>query len=282
MNYIYLILIILAVSFQNIVQKPYTQKTEGKGVFTFTLMSSLAALLFFVVTSKGLRFDSGILLYSFFFALSYMTCSVALVAAIGSGSLSLTTLINSYSLMLPTLYGLIFLKDPIKPGLIPGILLLAVSLFLTNKKGSDKKFSVKWLIYVSLAFVGNGMCTIVQKTQQLAFDGAYKNEFMIAALATVVILLIPVVVKKEGKNALSLIKTGWKWALPCGLANGLTNMLVMVLSGVMAASLMFPLISAGGLIITYLVSKFFYKEDLTKTQTAGLFVGVASVILLNL
>ncbi|MBE6550560.1 MAG: hypothetical protein E7665_00355 [Ruminococcaceae bacterium] len=282
MNYIYLILIILAVSFQNIVQKPYTQKTEGKGVFTFTLMSSLAALLFFIITSKGLKFDSGILLYSFFFALSYMTCSVSLVAAIGSGSLSLTTLINSYSLMLPTLYGLIFLKDAIKPGLIPGIILLAISLFLTNKKGSDKKFSVKWLIYVSLAFVGNGMCTIVQKSQQLAFDGAYKNEFMIAALSMVVILLIPVVLKKEGKNALSLIKAGWKWALPCGLANGLTNMLVMVLSGIMAASLMFPLISAGGLIITYLVSKFFYKEYLTKLQTAGMFVGLASVILLNL
>ena len=282
MNYIYLILIILAVSFQNIVQKPYTQKTEGKGVFTFTLMSSLAALLFFIITSKGLKFDSGILFYSFFFALSYMTCSVSLVAAIGSGSLSLTTLINSYSLMLPTLYGLIFLKDAIKPGLIPGIILLAISLFLTNKKGSDKKFSVKWLIYVSLAFVGNGMCTIVQKSQQLAFDGAYKNEFMIAALSMVVILLIPVVLKKEGKNALSLIKTGWKWALPCGLANGLANMLVMVLSGIMAASLMFPLISAGGLIITYLVSKFFYKEYLTKLQTAGMFVGLASVILLNL
>lgn len=282
MNYIYLILIILAVSFQNIVQKPYTQKTEGKGVFTFTLMSSLAALLFFIITSKGLKFDSGILLYSFFFALSYMTCSVSLVAAIGSGSLSLTTLINSYSLMLPTLYGLIFLKDAIKPGLIPGIILLAISLFLTNKKGSDKKFSVKWLIYVSLAFVGNGMCTIVQKSQQLAFDGAYKNEFMIAALSMVVILLIPVVLKKEGKNALSLIKAGWKWALPCGLANGLANMLVMVLSGIMAASLMFPLISAGGLIITYLVSKFFYKEYLTKLQTAGMFVGLASVILLNL
>ena len=282
MNYIYLILIILAVSFQNIVQKPYTQKTEGKGVFTFTLMSSLAALLFFIITSKGMKFDSGILLYSFFFALSYMTCSVSLVAAIGSGSLSLTTLINSYSLMLPTLYGLIFLKDAIKPGLIPGIILLAISLFLTNKKGSDKKFSVKWLIYVSLAFVGNGMCTIVQKSQQLAFDGAYKNEFMIAALSMVVILLIPVVLKKEGKNALSLIKAGWKWALPCGLANGLANMLVMVLSGIMAASLMFPLISAGGLIITYLVSKFFYKEYLTKLQTAGMFVGLASVILLNL
>lgn len=282
MNYIYLILIILAVSFQNIVQKPYTQKTEGKGVFTFTLMSSLAALLFFIITSKGLKFDSGILLYSFFFALSYMTCSVSLVAAIGSGSLSLTTLINSYSLMLPTLYGLIFLKDAIKPGLIPGIILLAISLFLTNKKGSDKKFSVKWLIYVSLAFVGNGMCTIVQKSQQLAFDGAYKNEFMIAALSMVVILLIPVVLKKEGKNALSLIKAGWKWALPCGLANGLANMLVMVLSGIMAASLMFPLISAGGLIITYLVSKFFYKEYLTKLQTAGMLVGLASVILLNL
>ena len=64
--------------------------------------------------------------------------------------------------------------------------------------------------------------------------------------------------------------------------NGTVNMLVMVLSGMIAVSIMFPMISAGGIIITYIVSKVFYKEKLTKTQFAGFLAGVASIVFLNI
>ena len=49
----------------------------------------------------------------------------------------------------------------------------------------------------------------------------------------------------------------------------------------MPVSLMFPLVSAGGLIITYAVSKFLYKETLSKTQFIGFVFGLAAVIFLN-
>ena len=50
----------------------------------------------------------------------------------------------------------------------------------------------------------------------------------------------------------------------------------------MAASLMFPLISAGGIILTYIVSRFAYKEKLSLNQNIGVVLGVAAVIFLNL
>ncbi len=80
----------------------------------------------------------------------------------------------------------------------------------------------------------------------------------------------------------SFIKAGWKEAILCGLANAIVNMLVMVLSGTMPASLLFPLISGGGILITHLVARFYYKEKLSKIQTLGFVIGLASVILLNI
>ena len=64
--------------------------------------------------------------------------------------------------------------------------------------------------------------------------------------------------------------------------NGIVNLFVMILSGKMPVALMFPLISAGGIIVTYIVSRFFYKEKLTKMQFAGFILGIASVVFLHI
>ena len=79
------------------------------------------------------------------------------------------------------------------------------------------------IICVAASFVGNGMCTVVQKMQ-----------------------------------------------------------FVMIRSGRLAVSLMFLLISAGGLVITYLVSRFIYKEKLTKIQFIGFVLGLSAVVFLNI
>lgn len=282
LNVIFLIAIILGVSGQNIVKKPYTQKMGGSGVYFFNAILSAAALLFFAVTATKLDFDLSFIPYSIGFATSYAIATVFLVLAIAYGSLSLTSLFFSYSLMIPTLYGLVFLKDDISVVFILGLALLVVSLFLANKNDKKAKFSFKWIICVILAFLGNGMCTVVQNMQQVAFDGAYKNEFMIVALAIVALVMSIMSLIKERKAMKVYAKAGWHWALICGLLNGMVNLFVMILSSLMPVSVMFPLISAGGLVVTYLVSRFVYKESLTKLQFVGFILGLAAVVFLNI
>lgn len=280
MDILYLLAIILGISGQSILKKPYIQKTDGAGVYFFNTLLSAAALLFFVVTSSKFSFDISFIPYSIGFAISYAMASVFMVLAIAYGSLSLTSLFISYSLLIPTFYGLI-LGDDISKGFIPGMILLVISLFLTNKSGEEEKISFKWIIFVFLSFFGNGMCTVVQKMQQVASNGAYKNEFMIVALAIVTVVMLIMSVLKERTEIKFFAKVGWHWAVICGVLNGMVNLFVMILSGKMPVSLMFPLISAGGLIVTFLVSRFCYKEKLTKLQLARFLCGVASVVCLN-
>ena len=284
LNVIILILIILTVSGQNIVKKPYTNKVGGKGAYFFTMLVSLGSMLFFIRTSKGLRFDPAFLPYSIGFGVCYALCSVCLVLAIACGPLSLTSLFSSFSLMIPTFYGLLFLKDPVGKWFYLGLVLLCASLFLTNKKQETEsmRFSFKWLIYVLLVVAGNGMCTVVQKMEQMTFDGGYKNEFMIVALGFVTAVMLVMTLLTERKELKVYAKAGWHWGLFCGLMNGLANMLVMVLTNRMAASLMYPMISAGGLVVTYLVARFIYRESLSKTQFAGFVIGLAAVVFLSL
>jgi len=242
---------------------------------------SAVALLFFVVTSPKLHFDVSVLPYSVGFAVAYTVASVGTFFAIAYGSLSLSSLFISYSLMIPTLYGLA-IGESVGAGFWPGLGLLAVSLFLTNKPNEKAPVSFKWLVWVILAFVGNGMCSVVQKMQQVASGGAYKNEFMIVALAIVSVVMLIMTLCKERKDVKQCARHGWYLAVVCGVLNGGVNLFVMILSGRMPVSLMFSLISAGGLLVTYIVSKFLYKETLTKTQFVGFLFGLLAVVFLNI
>ena len=281
MNILYLVVIVLTLSMQNVTKKGYTQKSLG-GVYTFSVMTCLAAAVFFIVTSGGIKWESGVVPYALAFATAFCTTTVFSVLAIGCGSLSLTNLMISYSLMIPALYGVIFLKETLSLFFYPGIILLVISLFLINQQGEKTKIRLKWIVYVILATVGNGMCTTFQKMQQVKFDGAYKNELMILALISGAIGLGVLALIQERQEIATCIKKGWLYAVLGGLCNGVLNLFVMILSGRMSASLMFPTISAGGIIVTYIISKYFYKETLTKKQTIGFVLGIISVILLNL
>ena len=282
MQAVYLIAIILGISGQNILKKSFAKKHTGQGVYTFSLLAYLCAIVFFLLTSRDLQWNWGLIPYAFFFALFFGSAAIFSTLALSSGPLSLTALISSFSLMIPTFYGLIFLKEGIRGGFIPGLLLLALSLVLINRKSKDSPLTIKWLIFSLISFLGNGMCSVVQKMQQIAFAGHHKNEFMILSLSIVCLILgIPLLIK-ERDRFLQYTATGWYLSAGCGIMNGAVNLFVMILSGMMSVSLMFPLMSVGGILLTFTVSKLFYKEHLTKAQYSGFLCGIGAIILLNL
>ena len=282
MNYLMLTMVVLGVSIQSIAKKAYNNKVVG-GAYSFSAASALLAMIVFIITSKGqLDFSVGLIKYSVLFAISYSAATAASFLAISTGSLSLTSLIIQYSLIIPTFYGFLMLGEEGKITLYIGIVLLLISLVFINFEGKqEKKITLKWMIFALIAFVGNGMCSTIQKVQQIEYGGKGKSELMIVALIiTVVVLAIFAFVSEKG-NVKTNLKTGSMWYIICGLANGIVNYLVLALSSRMDASVMFPVISAGGIILTALVSITIYKEKLSVQQKIGLVLGVVSIIALN-
>ena len=282
-NALLLTIIVIFVSVQSVMKKAYNQKVTG-GAMSFSAASCVAAAVVFLITAGGkLQFSTEFLPYSLLFALSYSVTVVTGMLAIMSGPLSLTCLVTSFSLIIPTVYGIIVLQEPVSTNLFIGLGLLAVALVLINlEEKGEKKITLKWATYVILAFVGNGMCSTVQKVQQIDLNGQYKSEFMIVALVISIVAMGIIALCAEKKQILPNLKAGFWLYTICGLANGVTNFLVIFLSSRMAASVMFPVISAGGIVLTFLISLFFYKEKLSKWQILGSALGLVSVIFLNL
>lgn len=281
MAYILLFIATFALSLQSVFQKQYSVRSKNPNSFLFMALAAFTTLLFFVVTSGfSLTLDFAYIPYSLGFGLSYVCSLVGMFFAVRYGSLAITMLVISYSLVIPTVYGIVFLHDEVKPVAYVGIVLLLISLFLVNVKKGEAVFSAKWLIFALLGFFGNGLCTTFQKVQQLHCNGQFKSEFMICALLlSVVCFLVPAIIQKpNGKSVAECIP----FAAANGLCNGVVNLFVMMLTALLPSAVLYPTISAGGIVIAFLFALLIYRERLSEMQLIGYGLGVLSVVLLNL
>ena len=306
MEIVFLISIIFGLTVQNVLKKAYNNKLVNGGAFVFNALTVLSACAFFFVTAEHpLSFNLEMLPYSLGFAACYSIAAIFSMLAIREGSLSITSLALSYSLLIPTVFGLIFYGDEASVFLFIGIALLIVSILLINNSPKQAKsdstaqaestsipstevtgsggvkFTLRWLIFVLLSFLSNGFCTTIQNAYAKSATGS-KNEFMIIALLTVFLVLVCAVAVSEKDKIKPSLKGGWYLMVICGIANGVVNLFVILLSPLMDSSVMFPLISAGGIVLTSLVSIFFYKEKLTVRQYVGMVLGIASIVFLNI
>ncbi|MBQ2135703.1 MAG: hypothetical protein II201_02330 [Clostridia bacterium] len=283
MNIILVGLCVITLTVQSVFKKLFDGNCKS-GQLTFSALVSLFALLVFLIISKSADFTYAVIPYSVLFALCYALTTVKSIFALGCGSLAITSLIFSYSLIIPTFYGIIFWKEKI--GLLQsvGILALLISLFLVRGEADKEKrgISAKWLIFVIISFFTNGFCSVIQRQQQIEFSGKYDTCFMIYALAFAVIILGAASVIFERKTVKQALKKGFILSSVCGISNGLTNLLVLICVAAIPASLFYPILSGGQLILVFLISVILFKEKFLKRQLFGLFSGFIVILLMNI
>jgi len=281
MAYLLLTGAVTCLAIQNVCTKQYNVKAKVPNRILYNGLSAIAGLLFFLV-SAGFQVEwvAGVVPYAVAWGVAGSICGISMNMALATGPMSLSTLLSSYSLVIPTLYGIIVLKDPIRGTTYIGIALLLISLFWVNIKKEDMRLSLRWAIYMAISFFFNGSTAVIQKSQQLKYNGAYKEEFMIYALSTIALICLPYGLYKA--------KQIWQTLKECvyaaggGLANGTANLLIMTLQGMLPNAILFPMLSAGSIILMFIAAVVLYKEKLSKPQLAGYLFGILSVIFLNL
>ena len=288
MNYLLLLLTALLLTTQKITQKRYNT-IRSSGIFLFSGMISLCAMAVFALVATvthAWSWNPHLILPAVAFGLSYAAGTVFVVLAIRNGSLAKTTLITSYSLLVPATVGMVILREPTRPTMLAGILLLILSLWLIHHRKAQGGESVTWVwvVCVSLAFAGNGLCSTVQKLAPHYVEPSYMNQtmYMVAALGlSAVVLVVASLLTRETEPSQTL-RRGAPLALLCGLCNGGVNCLVLYLNTRLPASVLFPAMSACQIVLVCAYSLMVCRETFTRKQWTGFAVGILSVILLNL
>ncbi|MBQ8320935.1 MAG: DMT family transporter [Clostridia bacterium] len=283
MQAILIILMVLIISAQNVLRKDYNKKTNDKGTYLFLgILSFTAALSFLIFSGFSLKLLPELIPYSLAIAVTYSAANYFPIRAFAIGPLSLSSLIGAFSLVVPTTFGIVFYGEPISPLYIIGAVFLVASIFLTNSTAKgEKKLSFKWALFCVLGAVCNGVFSVVQSLQQRAFEGLYKNELMFCALLLSSLFFFNMSFVKEREEIKECIKHSWS-AAAVGASSGIGNLFKMILMSIMNMSLIFPLINAGGIIVTAVVAVLLYREKLSMKQYAGIACGVITIIFIGL
>jgi drug/metabolite transporter (DMT)-like permease len=210
--------------------------------------------------------------------------------ALKLGPLSYTQLFTSFSSIIPTLSGLFFFNEKMVFIQYVGIILSLVSLVLAvEKKGEEKKSSLKWLTYCLMIFLLNGFIGVMQKVHQSSQYASELNAFLIIAFIVSFLFsstLTLILSKKE--NPLTFIKEKDKKSkfllilsiIVCGALIAVNNKLNLYLAGVIDSAILFPILNGGGVALATIASLLVFKEKLSLKQWIGIAIGAIAIILL--
>ena len=290
MPYLYLTFAVTSIGLSSVIGGFFNKKNEGvKGSSSlYSFLISLAVFLFWaIVFCFDRTLNAKVIWFSLMFGAFFALYNVSYILAVKTGPIALTGLFSQLSLIGATVWGFFFWGA--KPNLlvIIGVVLVCISIWLCLYKGKNKgdgeKFNFKWLIFAILAFASNAGCAIVQKTEQIYFNGGYGNFFMFVATGFSAITCLVLWLRDDKKETLKVLKSSWYMPTFAGVFNGLLNFFVILMATTsLSPSLIYPVIGVGGLIILTLFSKFAFKEKLSWWQWLGVGLGAVAVAVLSI
>ncbi len=290
--YLYLILSIFCMAFDSILATFYDRKAiahKHRANFYYLVLSASVFVSWLVYYLIDFSFDIKVLPYSIAFAVSFTSCFIFQIKAIQAGPMSLTALMLQFSLIAVTLYGIIFGWQGAKftylvaIGLALTTISLVLCLYEKPKDGEKRKISFKWFLYAFIAFVSNAASAIIQREQQIAFDGKHGSLLMV--VASFLFLVFSIFYYEMGKkDDVKLLAKHSYFPIVVGVLNFGLNLFVILLAGqtVLSSNVIYPGLMVGALTLTTLSSAFIFKEDLKWWQWVGIAVGIIAVALLNI
>ena len=276
--------ILLTTVTQSASTKLYQRTAHDPAIFN-ACKACAACLLFGLLCIGSFTFHLPTVLYGVIYGVLLCLSMHAGFRALGLGPLSLTSLIVSFSIILPLLYGLIFCQEPFS--LLKGLGLLALALAMVTAnlgKGhlaQQKTDYPKWLFFLLLTFLSNGFCSILQKEHQRHYPGLYLPEFMLYAMLVCAIFFGAKTVLQSKQRKRGSLR-GKRWGVLSGVTNGLANYCTLALAGMENASVLFPAISAGTILLSLLCGTVVFGERLKPPHWIALITGIAAVVFLKL
>lgn len=290
-NYLLLGVSLLAAASGTVAKKYYIEKT-GSAVFKkclYTAFSCLVAGGCLAIVGNMTRPSLFTALLAILFGAVTALQGIAMLAAMQKGPVSYTMMFSSFSTVITALSGVLFFGEDITPLKIIGILLMLVSfVFAVEREGEKRKGSFAWLLLCITVFVSTGGIGIMQKVHQTSPHKAELDIFLVLAfgVTAIVSLVASAVFKKResgaeadraDKGQMLLLTLLTVLGGVCVAAN---NKLNLFLSGVMEASVFFPIANGGAVVLSTLAAFFLFKERLSVRRWIGFAIGVLSVVLL--
>ena len=209
--------------------------------------------------------------------------------ALKSGAMVLSSMAGSAGLLLPCVFGIFMFDEPMSLMQLFGILLLIFSgwLLIGYSKKLKGSFTPRTMLLLIGSMLSNGFTMVAQKMFSKYLPDVSVSVFSFLAFGLVgvgmCVGLVPQLTKKEKRKEIrELPKALWFYGAGLSTILLIINQLATIAAKVIPSAIMFPINDGGATIITALTGAVVFKEKLTARSVAGLALGIASLIVINL
>jgi drug/metabolite transporter (DMT)-like permease len=287
MPYLYLIASVFFVASTSIFGGFYNRKNDDKkgasSLYNLLIIGAVFVCWLILFLMDG-QIEWSVLPYAVLFGFFYAVCAIATIYALKTGPILLTSLMMQLSLIAVAIWGFMAGWQTPQWWTWVGLALVALALWLClySGKNGGGRFSLKWFVFVALMFFGNAGCSIVQKTQQMAYDGKYGNFLMFTAMIIGLATCAVLYWRDDKSESKEILKTSWWLPVVAGVANVLLNLAVMYMAtSELSPSLIYPVLAVGSLIVTTVFSTVAFKEKMRWWQWIGVGLGMVATAILS-
>ena len=294
LEYSYFLIILLLRLPQNIFNKRSSGIVRGApayfayGAYRYLLSGGMAlVLLLFAGGFSGVSLNA--LAISAIGAIALGSNLFFGLEALKSGAMVLSSMAGSAGLLLPCVFGIFMFDEPMSLMQLFGILLLIFSgwLLIGYSKKLKGSFTPRTMLLLIGSMLSNGFTMVAQKMFSKYLPDVSVSVFSFLAFGLVgvgmCVGLVPQLTKKEKREEIKkLPKALWFYGAGLSTILLIINQLATIAAKVIPSAIMFPINDGGATIITALTGAVVFKEKLTARSVAGLALGIASLIVINL
>lgn len=295
MDYVLILLAVTCYAAQFAFTKVYggmVKQTASTSLMMLLVIGTTGAVMCFCISGFSVDFSAVSVMWAAVFALVTIPYYMIGVKVLSMGSLAIYSMFMMLGGMLvPVAYGVLFLREAASAGKLLGTVLLTAFIVmqaLTQKtpevtqKAEGKQKILFFTLCMAIFFI-NGSTSVIAKAHQLSVNAVNEASFTTTACCFIAILsalLLAIFSVKDPGNVKRELTQMLKWR-STGVVAGISivqqsgNLLLLKAASSVPASVQFPLISGGVIVLSALVSAFVFREKLSKVEwiaIAGAFV----------
>ena len=264
----------------------YMKNATSYFMFNAIYFTIICAIYVFAGVDVSL-FDPAMVSLGLLFATSFVLAMFFYMKAMEHGPLGLSFLFFSGGLLMPIAFGVIFYNEPAPLHKFAGLIILAIAFYISTRGGEEKnKVNKKWIVYILLSSLGNGIIGIAIKLCRIVISEEALIEFLFLGFgqAAIISLVVGCILMYRFKTSISHFR-----ALPfvivalgAAISTAGGNFATVSLSLRISALVQFPIVSGFLVITAILSSRIIYKEQITRRHMMTIVTGLIGIILLSL
>lgn len=288
---IFISVVLLAIDFvlQNVYQR-YTNGVDTAARFSMTT-GIFSILIVFAFNRLVPEFSWYSLLNAFLKAFAGFLYTIIGFSIMKRGKMVLYTLfLMSGGMLLPAIYGWCFLGDPVIPLRLIGTAIILISIILSNIRIEKTDFGT--LLKCICVFFLNGCVSILTKLHQIntvypaVSTTGYAMYSAVLSFGMSMIYYWLTKRKEKSKNRDESPKLGKKqhWmtigiAAVYSLIGTISSLLQLEGAKKLPASVLYPIITGGSVVLTGIFSFLFFKEKTSRKEWCGIFLCFVGTLL---